>query len=65
MNAINIGLLLCLLWACHKWFFYWCTTRGLLYYILEEHNELLDEEDTRQLAVLVGKQLIKELLGLI
>lgn len=65
MSAINIVLIVCLLWACSKWFFYWCTTRGLLYYILEEHNELLDEEDTRQLAVLAGTQWIKELLGLI
>ena len=66
MDNIIIGvLLLSLLWSCHKWFFYYCTTRGLIYYVLDEHNELLGEEDIKQLAILAGTQLIKEFLGIV
>ena len=63
MNAINIGLLLCLLWACSKWFMYYCLTRGLLYYLADKHDDWLENEKAKELTNMAVERTIKEFFG--
>ena len=63
MIVINIGLLLCLLWVCHKWFIYYCSTRGLMYYLFSEHNDCLENEKTKELTSMAVERTIKEFFG--
>lgn len=63
MNLLNIGLALCLLWACSKWFVYYCATRGLLFYLADEHGDLLDAKKARELTDMAIERAIKEFFG--
>lgn len=64
MNVINIGLLLCLLWACNKWFVYYCATRGLLYYLADEYNDWLEVKKAQELTDTAMKRTVKEFFGI-
>jgi len=44
MLWLCVILLTLLIVAMYKWFIFYCTTRGLLYYLATEHNDELDEK---------------------
>lgn len=63
MSEINIGLLFWLLWACSKWFLYYCSTRGLLYYLADKYNDWLDLKKAKELTNMAVERTIKEFFG--
>ncbi len=63
MSVISIGLLICLLYACFKWFIYYCFTRGVLHYLLDEYQDCLEEKKTKELISMAIERTIKEFFG--
>ena len=63
MNVIDITLVACLLWACAKWFAYYCSTRGLLYYLMDNQNDWLESKKTKELTHMAMKRTIGEFFG--
>lgn len=63
VNSINIALIACLLWACSKWFMYYCSTRGLIHYLISEYNDCLENEKAKELTSMAVERTIKEFFG--
>lgn len=60
---ISIFLLILLINALIKWFKYYCAVRGLLYYLGMKHNDMPNEEKTKELTHMAIERSIKEFFG--
>lgn len=58
-----IGLIVALVIAMSKWFVYYCTVRGLLYYLEMEHSDMPDEKKVKELTYMAIERTIKEFFG--
>lgn len=58
-----IGLIVALVIAMSKWFVYYCTVRGLLYYLKMEYSDMPDEKKAKELTYMAIERTIKEFFG--
>lgn len=58
-----IGLIVALVIAMSKWFVYYCTVRGLLYYLEMEYSDMPDEKKAKELTYMAIERTIKEFFG--
>lgn len=59
---IALVLLVLLLYLLSKWIVYCATTRGLLYYLANVHNDLLDVEKVKELRDTALQRMVREFL---
>lgn len=59
---IALVLLVLLLYLLSKWIVYCATTRGLLYYLANVHNDLLDVEKVKELRDNALQRMVREFL---
>lgn len=62
MKTIIMLQTLALIIACSKWFTYKCATRGLLYYMMNEHRILISPDKAKELANAAMKRTVEEFL---
>lgn len=60
---ISILLLILTINALIKWFIYYCTVRGLLYYLGDRYSDMLNVEKVKELTSMAVKRTIKEFFG--
>lgn len=59
---IVLTLLVLLLYLLSKWVIYCATTRGLLYYLANAHNDLLDADKVKELRDTALQRMVREFL---
>lgn len=63
MGVILLIVSAFLLWAVCKWISYYATVLGLIFYLADEHDDMLDAEKIRELRDYAMQRRIKELTG--
>lgn len=63
MLCVIALLFVLLLYAVGKWISYYATVLGLIYYVGEKHNDMMDGEKLRELRDYALQRRIKELTG--
>lgn len=63
MWAIVLLLSVLLLRAVDKWISYYATVLGLMYYLGDKHDDMLDAEKIRELRDFALRRRIQELMG--
>lgn len=58
---LYIALILFAIFACLKWFAFYCFSRGLLYHLVTKYGDEIDEEQAIALRNNAMKRTIKEL----
>lgn len=59
---IVLTLLVLLLYLLSKWVIYCAPTRGLLYYLANAHNDLLDADKVKELRDTALQRMVREFL---
>ncbi|WP_027638633.1 hypothetical protein [Clostridium cadaveris] len=64
MNVVIFLLIVALIIASFQWFSYYCSVRGLLYYLAIKHDDMPNESKMKELTEMAIKRTIKEFFGL-
>ncbi|MDU4320879.1 MAG: hypothetical protein E7I47_16415 [Clostridium sp.] len=56
-------LIIALIIAIYKWFIYYCTVRGLLYYLGDRYSDMPNFEKVKELTIMAVERTIKEFIG--